>query len=125
MIDHDWFLVELYFPDSDLMMFQLLQTSESWTPRTQVGLKMPTAATVANVAVTTQLDESAPTGRFHKWLGAAKVDGKKNRFQLYNMKYDVSLMMTTERGCRSLLRVLTRYCIYPPASRYKRRIGRG
>ena len=33
--NHDWFLVELYFPDSDLMMFQLLQTSESWTPRTQ------------------------------------------------------------------------------------------
>ena len=77
MIDHDWFLVELYFPDSDLMMFQLLQTSESWTQH-PTGLKMPTAATVANVAVTTQLDESAPTRRFHKWLGGQKLMGKNN-----------------------------------------------
>ena len=51
---------------------------------------MPTAATVANVAVTTQLDESAPTQSFHNWLGA-KVNETKIDVKLYMIFDDATV----------------------------------
>ena len=123
MIDHDWFLVELYFPGSDLMMFQLLQTSESWT------FQPPNWPEDAHCGHSGQCGGHDPVGwvctywEISQMAGGAKVDGKKQldvNYIIWNMTFVWWWYCDrTERGCRCSLWVLTRYCIYPPASRYK------